>query len=301
VAAVMEHIEPAGVHSGDSACVIPSLTISKDNLARIEDYSRKIAKELNVRGIMNIQFAICDGKVYILEANPRASRTVPIVSKITNLPIARIATLVMLDSVMKDFPELKKVAIPYFGVKEAVFPFNMFPDVDPLLGPEMRATGEVMGISESFGSAFYKAQEATGAKLPTEGTVLFTVSDRDKAEIVSIAGEIKDLGFTIYATEGTALFLNDKGIETVGIKKIHEGRPNISDEIKNGAISFIVNTPLGKSSMYDDSFIRMMAIQQKIPYITSIAAAKASVEGIRAAKGKTLQPRSLQEYYRDLP
>jgi carbamoyl-phosphate synthase large subunit len=300
VAAVMEHIEPAGVHSGDSACVIPSLTISEDHLSLIEEYSKKIAKELNVRGIMNIQFAICDGKVYILEANPRASRTVPIVSKITNIPIARIATLVMLDRKIKDFPELKKINIPYFGVKEAVFPFNMFPDVDPLLGPEMRATGEVMGIAKSFGAAFYKAQEATGAKLPIEGAVLFTVSDRDKEKIVPIAEDIKSLGFRILATEGTALFLKGKGIEVETIKKIHEGRPNIADAIKNGDISFIVNTPLGKSSMFDDSFIRMMAIQQKIPYITSVAAAKASVEGIRAAKDDKLFPRSLQGYYEDL-
>ncbi|MFA6636129.1 MAG: carbamoyl-phosphate synthase large subunit [Candidatus Omnitrophota bacterium] len=300
VAAVMEHIEPAGVHSGDSACVIPSLTISEDHLSLIEEYSRKIAEELNVRGIMNIQFAICDGKVYILEANPRASRTVPIVSKITNIPIARIATLVMLDRKIKDFPELKKVNIPYFGVKEAVFPFNMFPEVDPVLGPEMRATGEVMGMAKSFGAAFYKAQEATGSKLPIEGAVLFTVSDRDKTEIASIAGDIRSLGFKILATEGTALFLKSKGIEAETIKKIHEGRPNIADAIKNGDISFIVNTPLGKSSMFDDSFIRMMAIQQKLPYITSVAAAKASVEGIRAAKDGKLSPRSLQGYYEDL-
>lgn len=300
VAAVMEHIEPAGVHSGDSACVIPSLTISPDHLAMIEEYSRKIAKELNVCGIMNIQYAICDGKVYILEANPRASRTVPIVSKITNIPIARISTLVMMGRKITDFSELKKIKVPYFGVKEAVFPFNMFPEVDPLLGPEMRATGEVMGMAKSFGAAFYKAQEATGAKLPTEGTVLFTVSDRDKDEIFSIAGAIKQLGFKIYATEGTASFLKNKGIDTELIKKIHQGRPNIADAIKNGEISFIVNTPAGKSSMYDDSFIRMMAIQQKVPYITSVAAAKASVEGIKAAKNNKLFPRSLQEYYKDL-
>ncbi len=301
VAAVMEHIEPAGVHSGDSACAIPSLTISEKNLALIEDYSRKIALELNVSGIMNIQYAICEDKVYILEANPRASRTVPIVSKMTNVPIARIATLVMLGASIKDFPQLKKVKIPYVGVKEAVFPFNMFPEVDPLLGPEMRATGEVMGIAKNFGAAFYKAQAATGSKLPTEGAVLFTVSDRSKKDIAPIARAIKTLGFKIYATEGTARFLNDNGVETDPIKKIHEGRPNIADAIKNGEISFIVNTPVGKSSMYDDSFIRMMAIQHKVPYITSVAAAKASVEGIRSAEANKLFPRSLQEYYKDLP
>ena len=300
VAAVMEHIELAGVHSGDSACVIPSLTISAKHLALIEEYSVKIAKELNVVGIMNIQYAICDDKVYILEANPRASRTVPIVSKMTNIPVARIATLVMMGRALKDFPELKKIKIPYFGVKEAVFPFNMFPEVDPLLGPEMRATGEVMGLAKTFGAAFYKAQEATGSKLPTEGAVLFTVSDRDKEKMLIVAKDIESLGFRILATDGTSRFLSENGVRSETIKKIHEGRPNIADAIKNAEVSFIVNTPLGKSSMYDDSFIRMMAIQKKIPYITSVAAAKASVEGIRAAKGNKLTPRSLQDYYKEL-
>jgi carbamoyl-phosphate synthase large subunit len=300
VAAVMEHIELAGVHSGDSACVIPSRTIKKEHLETIGEYSRKIAEELKVVGLMNIQYAICEDKVYILEANPRASRTVPIVSKMTNVPIARIATQIMMGKRIKDFPELVETSLPYVGVKEAVFPFNMFPEVDPLLGPEMRATGEVMGIAANFGAAFFKAQEGTGSKLPIEGAALFTVSDRDKESMASIAEGMNELGFKIYATEGTSRFLDENGISNARINKLHEGRPNIADAIKNGEIDFIVNTPVGKSSKYDDSYIRMMAIQHKVPYITSVAAAKASLEGIKAAKEGNLSPRSLQEYHVDL-
>jgi carbamoyl-phosphate synthase large subunit len=298
VAAVMEHIEPAGVHSGDSACVIPSRTIKKEHLKVIDEYSRKIASELNVIGLMNIQYAICEDKVYILEANPRASRTVPIVSKMTNVPIARVATQVMVGKKIKDFPELEDMHLPYVGVKEAVFPFNMFPEVDPLLGPEMRATGEVMGIAENFGTAFFKAQEAAGAKLPFKGAGLFTVSDTHKKDLVPIAEGLQALGFSVHATEGTSRFLKENGIQNIRINKLHEGRPNIADAIKNGEIDFIVNTPVGKSGKYDDSYIRMMAIQHKIPYITSIAAARASLEGIRAAKDDKLPPKSLQEYHK---
>ncbi len=265
LASVMEHIELAGVHSGDSACVIPTRTLNKKHLDTIEDYTAKIARELKVVGLMNIQFAICDDKVYILEANPRASRTVPLVSKVTGIPIARIATLLMMGKKVKDFEQLKAYTLPYVAVKEAVFPFNMFPEVDPVLGPEMRATGEVMGISEKFGAAFYKAQEATGIKLPLEGTVLLTVSDQDKALLEPLAKKIKKLGFSILATEGTQKFLKDKNIDTDFIKKLHEGRPNIVDAVKNKNIHLIINTPVGRSSKYDDSYIRMMAIQHKVP------------------------------------
>ena len=300
VAAVMEHIELAGVHSGDSACAIPTRTIKEEHLRTIEDYTAKIGRELSVVGLMNIQYAICDEKVYILEANPRASRTVPLVSKITSVPIARIATQIMLGKKIGDFPELKKHKIPYVGVKEAVFPFNMFPEVDPLLGPEMRATGEVMGMADTFGLAFYKAEEAAGTKLPVGGNVLLTVADRDKKALLPIAAEIQKLGFNIYATDGTSRFLDENGIKNTQIRKLHEGRPNISDSIKNKEISLIINTPVGRYSKYDDSYIRMMAIQQKIAYITSITAAEASVEGIKAVKKSKIVPKSLQDYHRDI-
>ncbi len=300
VAAVMEHIEHAGVHSGDSACVIPSRTIKEEHLKTIEEYSIKIAEELNVVGLMNIQYAICDDKVYIIEANPRASRTVPLVAKVKKISLARIATLLMLGKKIKDFPELKKQDVPYVGVKEAVFPFNMFPAVDPLLGPEMRATGEVMGLAESFGAAFYKAQEAAGSKLPFEGNVVLTVENNAKEALLPVAKKIEKLGFKIFATAGTSSFLEENGVKTEVIKKLHEGRPNLADAIKNGDVNLIINTPVGKSSKYDDSYIRMMAIQQKIPYITSMAAASASVEGIESAMKGGLEPKSLQDYYKDI-
>ncbi|NQU94745.1 MAG: carbamoyl-phosphate synthase large subunit [Candidatus Omnitrophica bacterium] len=300
VAAIMEHIELAGVHSGDSACVIPSRTIKKEHLETIKEYSAQIAKELKVVGLTNIQYAICDDKVYILEANPRASRTVPIVSKIMDIPIARIATQVMLGKKLSSFPELKTQKIPYVGVKEAVFPFNMFPEVDPLLGPEMRATGEVMGIANTFGEAFYKAQEAAGIRLPLKGNALLTVADKDKKFLLSIAKKLKKLGFNFYATEGTARFLKEKGIDSSVVKKLHEGRPNISDAIKNKEINLIINTPIGHSGKHDDSYIRMSAIKHKIPYITSLTAAEASIEGIESMLKSKALPKSLQDYHKDL-
>ncbi len=301
VAAVMEHIEFAGVHSGDSACAIPTRTIKQKHLKIIEEYTVKIAKELRVVGLMNIQYAICDDKVYVLEANPRASRTVPLVSKIMGLSMARIATQLMLGKKIKDFPELKKPRkIPYVGVKEAVFPFNMFPEVDPLLGPEMRATGEVMGIADTFGLAFYKAQVAANLKLPLEGNILFTVTDKDKPELLHVAKGFNKLGFNIYATEGTSRFLKENGISNIEVKKLHQGRPNLADMIKNGDIHLVINTPIGSNSKYDDSYIRITAIQQKIPYITSMAAALASLEGVEALRKEKTLPKSLQEYHKEI-
>ena len=301
VASVMEHIELAGVHSGDSACSIPSQTISDEHIKTIEKYSKAIAKELKVIGLMNIQFAICDDKVYILEANPRASRTVPIVSKVAGISLARIAMQIMLGKKLKDFPELMRAKkIPYVGVKEAVFPFNMFPEVDPVLGPEMRATGEVMGLAETFGLAFYKAQEAAGYKLPLEGNVLLTVASKDRATLLPTAKKIESLGFNIFATEGTSHFLDANGIKNSIVKKLHEGRPNISDAIKNNELHLIINTPIGKDSKYDDSYIRMMAIQRKIPYVTSIAAAEVTIEGIDEMKKSKAQPKALQDYHAQL-
>ncbi len=300
IASVMEHIEYAGVHSGDSACTIPTKTIKEEHLEVIRRYTLDIARELKVVGLINVQYAICDEKVYVLEANPRASRTVPLVSKIIAIPIARIATLLMLGKKISDFSELVYKDIPYYGVKEAVFPFNMFPEVDPLLGPEMRATGEVMGIADSFGLAFYKAQSAVGVKLPLEGGVLLTVADKDKPQLCPIAKKFNELGFKIIATEGTAKILSDNGIPSEVIKKLHEGRPNITDAIKNNEINLIVNTPIGIGGKYDDSYIRIAAIQQKIPYITSMPAAQASIEGIEALKKGKIEPKSLQEYHEDL-
>jgi carbamoyl-phosphate synthase large subunit len=300
VAAVMEHIELAGVHSGDSACAIPTRTIPARHLETIESYTARIARELNVVGIINVQYAICRDQVYILEANPRASRTVPLVSKVAGLPLARIATLLMLGRKLKDFPELRRRVLPYWGVKEAVFPFNMFPEVDPLLGPEMRATGEVMGLAGSFGLAFFKAAEAAGYRLPLAGNVLLTVADRDKPALLPVARRLRALGFALFATEKTGRFLQAQGIDSTLVKKQHEGRPNIVDAIKNGELDLIVNTPIGRESKTDDSYIRMMAIQHKVPYVTTMAAALASVEGIEATAKEQSKPQALQDYYKDL-
>jgi carbamoyl-phosphate synthase large subunit len=252
VPAVMEHIELAGVHSGDSACVIPPVNISRTHIDTIEEYTRKIAVSLKVTGLMNIQYAIANDTVYILEANPRASRTVPLVSKVCNIPMARLATQLMLGKKLTDL-NLTRKPIPHFGVKEAVFPFNMFPEVDPLLGPEMRSTGEVLGMAENYGLAFYKAQEATLQRLPMEGTVLISVSERDRTGGLEAAKQFAELGFKIRATDGTHAHLKEHGIESEPIKKMHEGRPNIVDAIKNREINLVVNTPIGKLSAIDDS------------------------------------------------
>jgi len=297
VAAVMEHIEHAGIHSGDSACTIPSRSIKPEHLKTIDEWTRKISRELKVAGLINIQFAICEDQLYILEANPRASRTVPLVSKTVGIPLARIATLLVLGKKLSDFPELIHKEIPYVSVKEAVFPFNMFPEVDPVLGPEMRATGEVMGIDQNFGMAYFKAQESTGTKLPVEGSVLLTVADKDKQNLLPIAKKIAELGFKIFTTENTHNLLKEKGVNTVKINKIYEGRPNIADAIKNKEINLIINTPIGRMSVHDDSYIRTLAIQHKIPYVTTIAAARATVDGIEAVKKKQGRPVSLQEYH----
>jgi carbamoyl-phosphate synthase large subunit len=225
---------------------------------------------------------------------------VPVVSKTVGLPLARIATLLMLGKKLKDFPELTHKKLPYVSVKEAVFPFNMFPEVDPLLGPEMRATGEVMGIDQNFGLAFYKAQESAGSKLPLKGNVLLTVADKDKAELFNVALKLSQLGFKIFATENTGRMLKEKGIENALINKLHEGRPNIADAIKNRELHLIINTPIGRVSVYDDSYIRMLAIQYKIPYVTTMSAAKATVDGIDAVKRGKSSPVSLQEYHESL-
>jgi carbamoyl-phosphate synthase large subunit len=296
VPAVMEHIELAGVHSGDSACVIPPISISEKHLHTIHEYTKKIAIELGVVGLMNIQYAIADDVVHILEANPRASRTVPLVSKVCNVSMARIATQLMLGKKIKDL-NLKTTSFKHFGVKEAVFPFNMFPEVDPLLGPEMRSTGEVLGLADSFGLAFYKAQEGTQLTLPSEGTVLITVAKPDRPAGLEVARRFHELGFNIKATEGTHHFLKENGVVSEVIRKVHEGRPNIVDGIKNREIHLIINTPSGRLSKHDDSYIRKAAIKYKLPYITTTAAAMAAARGIAARKKGHGSVMSLQEYH----
>ena len=299
VPAVMEHIELAGVHSGDSACVIPPISIPEKHIKTINDYTRKIAMELNVVGLMNIQYAIVDDTVYILEANPRASRTVPIVSKVCSISMARLATKIMLGKNLSDLG-VEQQSIPYFGVKEAVFPFNMLPEVDPLLGPEMRSTGEVLGISDSFGMAFYKAQEATRMPLPVEGTVLITVANKDKPSTLEPARLFQELNFKIRATNGTHEFLAGYGIDSEPIKKLGYGRPDIVDEIKNEKIQLIINTPSGKESKDDDSYIRKAAIKFNVPYITTTSAAVAAARGIADRRKGQEKVRSLQDYHADI-
>jgi carbamoyl-phosphate synthase large subunit len=297
VATVMEHIELAGIHSGDSACTIPPVSLPAKHIRTIEEQAAAIARDFKVVGILNVQFAVCDDAVYIIEANPRASRTVPLVAKVTGVPLARIATGLMLGRKLGDYAELlQKKDRSYVGVKEAVFPFNMFPEVDPVLGPEMRATGEVMGIANCFGLAYYKAQLAAGAKLPLAGAALLSVSEKDRKQLLPVAKELQALGFQLMATAGTMKFLAENGIESLPAKKLAEGRPNIGDLIKNKSVHLIVNTPIGRDSKIDDSYIRMMAIQYKIPYVTTMAAARSTATGIRAALAGIEAPKSLQEY-----
>jgi carbamoyl-phosphate synthase large subunit len=296
----MEHIELAGIHSGDSACAIPPVTLPARHLKTIEDYTLRIGRELKVCGVMNIQYAICQDKVYVLEANPRASRTVPLVSKVCNVPMARIATRLMLGAKLADLG-LQRKRIPHVGVKEVVLPFNMFPEVDPVLGPEMRSTGEVLGMAPSFGLAYFKAQEAAQPSLPLQGTVFISVTDRDKPAILDVARRFQELGFTLKATVGTCQFLQQHGLKAGLSYKLHEPqRPNILDEIKNKEIQLIINTPIGKASAHDDGYIRKAAIKYKVPYMTTIAAARASAQGIQEYRKGRASVRSLQSYHADI-
>ena len=303
VPTVMEHIELAGIHSGDSACVIPPVSIAPKHVETIVTYTQQIAKALNVIGLMNMQYAISDDTVYVLEANPRASRTVPLVSKVCNISMARIATELIMathEGRPTDLAILEHKKIPHFGVKESVFPFNMFPEVDPVLGPEMRSTGEVLGMSDSFELAYLKAQEGAQATLPTSGTVLISVIDADKPEALKAARIFAELGFRIKATRGTCDYLQAQGVAAEPVLKQHEGRPNIVDGITSKEIQLVINTASGKLSQFDDSYIRKAAIRAKIPYITTMTAALASVRGIAAyvRNGHTrTQVKSLQEYH----
>ncbi len=305
VPADMEHIELAGIHSGDSACILPSVHISPENVETIKEYTRKIAEEMHVKGLMNMQYAIENNKVYVLEANPRASRTVPLVSKVCNIRMVPLATEIITSEITgrpSPVPALKEQEIPYFGVKEAVFPFNMFQEVDPVLGPEMRSTGEVLGLSASYGEAFYKAQEGAQSKLPLEGTVLMSVNDRDKDELLEVAQILHEEGFKIVATGGTYDMLSAAGLPATKVKKLSEGRPNVGDLITNNEVQLILNSPKGKSNdKTDDGYLRKAAIKAKVPYMTTIAAAKATAEGIRYVRSNgTGELKSIQALHGEI-
>ena len=302
VPAVMEHIELAGIHSGDSACVIPSISISDEHLETIKEYTRRIAVELGVCGLLNIQYAIENGTVYILEANPRASRTVPLVSKVCNIRMVPAAVQIVMgrESGRKfDMTALKEKKIGHFGVKEAVFPFNMFPEVDPVLGPEMLSTGEVLGLADTFGSAFYKAYEAAKMVLPLEGAVFISVNDRDKKDLGEIAAGFSDFGFEIFATEGTSEYMENLDIGSSKIAKLHEGSEDVLELIAGGKVQIIINTPSDSKSSQDDSYIRKAAIKYRIPIITTTAAAKAAVKGIADQKKNRCGVKSLQLYHEE--
>ncbi len=304
VPAVMEHIELAGVHSGDSACIIPSKHIPEENVKTIKEYTRKIAEEMGVKGLMNMQYAIEKGKVYVLEANPRASRTVPLVSKVCGIRMVPLAIDIVTSELTgrkSPVPELKEKDIPYYGVKEAVFPFNMFQEVDPVLGPEMRSTGEVLGLSKFYGEAFFKAQEATKTELPLGGTVLISVCDKDKEEMIEVAKDFAAEGFKILATKGTQETLKKAGVDSEFVYKLSEGRPDINDLIMNGKIDLIINTPVGSAGAIDDSYLRKAAIKKKVPYMTTIAAAKATASGILSMnKPGCGEVKSLQELHAEI-
>lgn len=285
IGGIMEHIEEAGIHSGDSACALPPQNLAPETLEVIRDYTDRIARELEVKGLMNIQLAVKDERVYVLEVNPRASRTVPYISKASGVPLAKIAAKVMLGKTLKELG-VSEVKFDHVAVKEAVFPFSKFPEVDPILSPEMKSTGEVMGIDANFGVAFYKAELSAGMNLPTKGTVLITVADKDKSRIVPVARRFKELGFEILATSGTQAYLSDHGVESKKVLKIHEGRPHIVDYVKNKMVDIIINTPVGKKARYDDSYIRKSAVRYNVPYFTTVSEAGAVAVGIEAKDQK---------------
>lgn len=297
IAGIMQHIEEAGIHSGDSSSVLPTYMIGEEHLVEIRALTRKMAVELGVVGMMNVQFAIAKGAIYVLEVNPRASRTVPYVAKATGVPLVKIATRVMLGKQLKELGISDDLQVSQFYVKTPVFPFVKFPGVDPKLSPEMRSTGEVMGIGENFGTAFYKAQLAAGLRLPSTGSILFSVNDLDKRNALNVARKFASMGFSILATSGTATFLRDMGVEVETVAKVSEGRPNFVDVIKSGQVGLIINTPLGESSFRDGWAIRTAAIQHNVPCITTLSGAAAAVEAVRAVKSSTTTVKSLQEIH----
>jgi carbamoyl-phosphate synthase large subunit len=302
IGGVMEHIEEAGVHSGDSSCVLPPVSLSPSVLARIRDYTKRLAKALQVVGLMNVQYAIQRDTVYVLEVNPRASRTVPFVSKATGVPLAKVAARLMAGRKLRDMNlpvtvtdgVAEVVVRDYYSVKSPVFPFNKFRGVDTILGPEMRSTGEVMGVAKSYGQAFAKAQLAAGQRLPRKGSIFLSVSDHDKRHCGPLAKELHALGFRLIATRGTAAALEAAGVPAEPVYKVNEGRPNIVDLVKTGKVDMIINTPLGRESFYDEKSIRRAAIRYNIPCITTLSAANAAARGIRALVEQTLEVSPLQ-------
>jgi carbamoyl-phosphate synthase large subunit len=297
IGGIMEHIEQAGIHSGDSSCVVPPFQLSDRHVATIRDYARRIAKALGVVGLMNAQFAIKDDVVYVLEVNPRASRTVPYLSKATGVPLAKVAARVMVGRSLAEQGHVADLEVTGFFVKTPVFPFVRFPGVDTLLGPEMKSTGEVMGAAETFGSAFAKAQMGAGQQLPQEGTAFISVNNRDKANVVPIARELARLGFSLMATRGTGAYLRAHGIDASIVYKINEGRPHVGDELLNRHVALVINTPLGRESFFDDRAVRSVAMMQGVPAITTLTGAAAAVSAIKALRTEGLSVKSLQEYH----
>lgn len=299
IAGIMQHIEEAGIHSGDSTSILPPISISKKNLIQIKEYTVRIALALKVKGLLNIQFAVKDNIVYVLEANPRASRTIPFVSKTTGVPVVSVAAKIIAGRKLKEFKLKNFEDLGYIGVKESIFPFQKFPKVKMFLGPEMRSTGEVMGIAQTFGEAMAKAQESTGSGMPVKGNIFVSVNENDKKKkTIDIIEKYVKLGFGIVATAGTSKFLNENGIESETVFKVNEGRPNVVDRIKNGDIQIVINTPLGSESRYDEYAIGWEAVQSKIPFITTLSAASSFAEGIAYIKTGNIEVKSLQDYYK---
>ncbi len=305
---ILEHIEEAGVHSGDSACVMPPHTLSDDIISTIVDYTKRLAEALDVRGLMNVQYAVRDGEVFVIEANPRASRTVPFCSKVLGVPLAKVATWVMVGHTLEELrgrgllrepPHIQD--IPFTAVKEAVLPWGRFPGVDTILGPEMRSTGEVMGIAADFGGAFAKAQDAAGTKLPSSGAIFISLRDRDKAAIVPGAKRLAEMGFDIYSTVGTAKVLKDNGVAATAVAKIDEGKPDVVDLVSEGKVDLVFNTPAERDRYRADGYqIRTATVRHGIPCITTVSGAVAAVEGIDASSNGGLGVRALQDYHSDI-
>jgi carbamoyl-phosphate synthase large subunit len=298
IAGIMQHIEEAGVHSGDSSCVLPTYRITVRHLAEIRETTRRMARALGVVGLMNVQYAIADGTLYVLEVNPRASRTVPFVAKATGVPLAKLATRLMLGKSLRDLGCTKDLAVDRYYVKAPVFPFIKFPGVDPKLSPEMRSTGEVMGVARDFGTAFFKAQLAAGTRLPTSGTAFITVNDRDQPAVIPTAQKLAALGFRIVATRGTAVTLREAGLEVGDVLKVSEGRPNCVDDLKSGHVALVVNTPLGAASYRDGWAIRTAAVQHNVPIVTTLSGAAAAAQAIEALRADgRVEVVSLQELH----
>jgi len=297
IAGIMEHIEEAGIHSGDSSCVVPPFLVEERHLETIRQYTRRVAKALRVVGLMNAQFAIKDGVVYVLEVNPRASRTVPYLSKATGVPLARVAARVIGGRTLAELGLTRDLGVNGVFVKSPVFPFVRFPGVDTILGPEMKSTGEVMGGAATFGEAFAKAQMAVGQELPTKGTVFISVNNADKPNVLPVARDLASLGFALVATRGTAAYLRAHGVEAATVFKVNEGRPNVADQVVNGAVQMIINTPLGRASFFDDRMVRRAAMLHGVPCITTLTGAAAAVSGIRALRERELTVRPLQDYH----